>query len=77
MNETQFCYWLQGHFGLMGDNVFSGGLSGDQCLVIKNHLDLVFEKVTPNSKIEDLISIPKTEHKTDRGFSSIHGDIKC
>ena len=44
MNETEFCYWLQGFFELSNSNM----LSSKQVQQIKDHLDLVFTKVTPD-----------------------------
>ena len=43
MNELQFCYWLQGFFEM--SKPYS--INKDQTEEIKNHLDLVFKKVTP------------------------------
>lgn len=47
MNEREFCYWLQGFFELNGDGVNS--LTMKQVDIVKNHLNLVFKKVTPNN----------------------------
>lgn len=43
MNESQFCWWLQGFMEI--GKPYS--LSAEQTQEIKNHLDLVFKKVTP------------------------------
>jgi hypothetical protein len=43
MNELQFCYWLQGFFELSNPKT----LDENQVQEIKNHLNLVFKKVTP------------------------------
>lgn len=43
MDSSSFCYWLQGYFELGGEN-----LSPQQVQVIKDHLALVFNKVTPS-----------------------------
>lgn len=40
MTPEQFCYWLNGHFDLAGDNK----LSEEQVKVIRDHLDMVFDK---------------------------------
>jgi len=40
MTPEQFCYWLNGHFDLAGDNK----LSEEQVKVIREHLELVFNK---------------------------------
>jgi len=50
MTHTEFCYWLQGHFELNGEI-----LSPEQVRVVREHLDLTFNKVTKfklNSNIE-------------------------
>lgn len=43
MTSNEFCYWLQGYFEMTE----SPTLSPNQIEMIKNHLALVFEKVTP------------------------------
>ena len=48
MEETSFCYWLQGFFELSNSNK----LTTKQVQQIKDHLDLVFTKVTPNRNKE-------------------------
>jgi hypothetical protein len=47
MNEREFCYWLQGFFELNGEDVVD--LSSEQVQIVKDHLNLVFKKVTPNN----------------------------
>jgi len=42
MNETNFCYWLQGYFEITAH----GNLSEAQINVIKEHLQTVFNKTT-------------------------------
>lgn len=42
MNSTEFCYWLQGFFELQSPVT----LSPEQVFIIKEHLNLVFNKVT-------------------------------
>lgn len=44
MSAQEFAYWLQGYFELTPDG---GGLSPEQVKVVKDHLQLVFQKVTP------------------------------
>jgi len=46
MNEEQFCYWLQGFFEMTEADT----LSKKQILMIKEHLNLVFTKVTNSPK---------------------------
>lgn len=43
MTSQDFCYWLNGYFELRREEV---GLSDKQVDVIKEHLGLVFNKVT-------------------------------
>jgi hypothetical protein len=45
MNSEQFTYWLQGFFELSGSTT----LTDSQVLAIKDHLKLVFTKVTPET----------------------------
>lgn len=49
MNERDFCYWLQGCLELSG----SKALDENQVKIIKEHLALVFTKVT---------SLPAAQH---------------
>lgn len=44
MDALQFCYWLQGYFEIS----YIPDLTRDQVEVIKDHLKLVFNKVTPD-----------------------------
>lgn len=44
MTPQDFCYWLKGYVELSETN----SLTDNQVLVIKDHLDLVFKKVTPD-----------------------------
>jgi len=46
MTPEQFCYWLQGHLEISKTKT----LTGKQVEEIKNHLALVFKKVTPGGK---------------------------
>jgi len=48
MKENEFCYWLQGYFELTD----SKELDSTQVDIIKDHLKLVFNKVTPNRYVE-------------------------
>ncbi|HUW47256.1 MAG TPA: hypothetical protein VMW36_00745 [Patescibacteria group bacterium] len=43
MNERDFCYWLKGFTELTN----SESLSDEQWAVVKDHLKLVFDKLTP------------------------------
>jgi len=44
MKSIDFCYWLQGFFELTDQNT----LTEKQFLIVKDHLQLVFNKVTPD-----------------------------
>lgn len=48
MNSQEFAYWLQGFVELQD----SDSISDKQWLVIKDHLKLVFDKMTPAYKID-------------------------
>lgn len=48
MSKKEFCYWLTGYFELSG----STELTSAQVRMIINHLNLVFNKVTP--KLEEI-----------------------
>lgn len=54
MTEQNFCYWLQGLFE-MGNPTH---LDERQTQIIKDHLQLVFKKITPDRRIsvEETIS---------------------
>ena len=43
MTSDQYCFWLQGFFEISGQNE----LTPQQVQIIKDHLTLVFNKVTP------------------------------
>ena len=43
MTPENFCYWLKGFIEVADPNIVTGA----QLREIKNHLDLVFHKVTP------------------------------
>lgn len=55
MSPENFCFWLQGYFELGGEN-----LSPQQVQIIKDHLALVFNKVTPNYNLGSIFP-PKTQ----------------
>lgn len=42
MTPENFCYWLQGHYELMGERMLT-----DKDKIIRDHLALVFHKETP------------------------------
>ena len=43
MTPENFCYWLQGLFELSPTTY----LTTDQVKIVRDHLDLIFRKVTP------------------------------
>lgn len=47
MEALNFCYWLQGHLELTD----SKELDSNQVDIIKDHLKLVFNKITPDRSI--------------------------
>jgi len=47
MTPEQFCYWLQGFFEMTGDKA---KLSPEQVKMVRDHLAIVFKKVTPPLK---------------------------
>ena len=52
MTPENFCYWINGYFELqlkVGDG--SSMLNGNQVQIIKDHLDLVLKKETPNRQV--------------------------
>ena len=53
MNAQEFCYWLQGYMEISGGRE----LSESQIKIIRDHLDLVFTKVTPTYPFQ-----PAPEH---------------
>lgn len=57
MNSENFVYWLQGYFELLGKDE---PLTKVQAQIIKDHLALVFTKVTPDRAVE-----PAKEEKPD------------
>ena len=52
MTPENFCYWLQGYFEITDLND-KKELNEKQIEIIKNHLQLVLKKVTPDIKIND------------------------
>ena len=46
MTPKNFCYWLNGYLELRQNQ--NEPLTGSQASIIKEHLQLVFKKVTPN-----------------------------
>lgn len=57
MTPEQFTYWLQGYFEISDSNM----LSHKQVQIIKDHLALVFNKVTPDRKENKSLGIDSQE----------------
>ncbi len=53
MTPEQFCFWLHGFFELTGKDE----LSAAQSKMVREHLDLVFHKVTPPLSDDDVPEI--------------------
>lgn len=80
MNSTEFCYWLKGYFELSKDTK----LSEEQSKVIKEHLDLVFNKVTKefvpaipeptHSRMNELLEEGKNQAKSLKEIKSLFED---
>lgn len=54
MSPENFCYWLQGALEL-GEDEFNH----DQVQIIKDHLNLVFQKETPDRTTDKLLDLFK------------------
>ncbi|TXH08532.1 MAG: hypothetical protein E6R04_10565 [Spirochaetes bacterium] len=52
-NPTAFVFWLQGFFEISGSTT----LNQEQVEVIKDHLKLVFDKVTPSHEYP-IVDVP-------------------
>lgn len=51
MDPTSFCYWLKGFFEISD----AKELTQKQVQIVRDHLDLVFNKVTPNRNTDEVI----------------------
>lgn len=51
MSPENFCYWLQGYFEIGKEET----LTKEQVEEIKNHLHLVFLKLTPTVEIKPIL----------------------
>lgn len=52
MTPEQFVYWLQGYFEIRGIGDIEG-VEAKEAKIIRDHLRLVFKKVTPDRKVID------------------------
>lgn len=59
MTPEQFCYWLQGFAEITDTDL--GGVQPREWQIIRDHLNLVFKKETPdyNIKVTPTFSPPK------------------
>lgn len=60
MTPEQFCYWLQGYFELSPANI---ELGVEQTTIIKEHLALVFDKITPTREVVPINTTYCTQQK--------------
>ena len=67
MDHKSFCYWLNGHFELCNAAGIEPEFTPDVVKVMKDHLDLVFNKVTPSFPTFPRTSIgyPQIQHLQD------------
>lgn len=75
MDATNFAYWLQGFFEVSDAKT----LDKEQVQIIKDHLNLVFNKVTPNRNEIQIGSTLQGESKVNLfvdGPSIFDGDKK-
>jgi len=74
MTEKDFVYWLQGFFEIQdaSNQTNSGELNNKQVKIIRDHLALVFNKVTPNYPL-DIVTWPITYCYAD-GNRSVNTD---
>jgi len=68
MSPEQFTYWLKGFFEISDTN----NLSEKQVQIIRDHLNLVFNKVTPERKDENIGYIP-----LDTRFTGTNNNPLC
>lgn len=80
MTTEQFCYWMQGFFEISNPKE----LNAKQVQIIKDHLNLVFNKQTPdrNQEEDDILSTLKKKPQNSwqdelrpfPGNGGFHGD---
>jgi hypothetical protein len=76
MTPEQFCYWLQG-FMEVG---YPTSIDAAQIEIIRDHLDLVFEKVTPNRDIREVRACapsPNFMCVTCGWIGHVEGEVVC
>lgn len=63
MTSEQFCYWLQGFMECHNPDI----IYKNQVNMIKDHLQLVFKKETPNREVRS-VSIEDAKEKIDYAY---------
>lgn len=56
MKEIEFVYWLKGAFE-MNPNFLKDGISSEQAKTINDHLNLVFDKKTPDRFSSEFVNL--------------------
>ena len=51
MTPEQFCYWLQGRVEILPEQ----SMTPEEIVIVKDHLDLVFNKLTPMYKPGEVV----------------------
>lgn len=67
MTPNDFCYWLKGYFELSGTTQ----LTDTQLTIIKDHLNLVFTKATPNRTREQELTDKLKEYRSSKPLPAI------
>jgi len=80
MNSERFAYWLKGALEL-NPEMLEKGMTPEQVQTMKDHLDLVFNKITPDRFIDkakiDTPDIPGVQLKDLEVNGSIEGVLYC
>lgn len=74
MTPEQFCYWLQGFIELAGNDLEQ--INAARIQVIRDHLDLVFNKVTPDRRQTLNEEIDKAKGKKKRTLEETIKEIE-
>jgi len=67
MDSLQFIFWLQGFFEISNPKE----LTSDQIQVIRDHLQLVLTKVTPNRTLEPFPNFPGIDLTPPYGLPNV------
>lgn len=73
MTPQEFCYWLQGMMEIQNPE----SLSAEQTQMVKDHLKLVFTKVTPEAKKEIPSHIKKAVENALEGLRRREKNRAC